>query len=59
MMLRQQCKMQGLACEASLFLGQLRLVGKGSTKLKDDSLQIDYKIYKRIIESNIKYKIYK
>jgi hypothetical protein len=28
MMLRQQCKMQGLACEASLSLGQLKLVPK-------------------------------
>jgi hypothetical protein len=28
MMLRKQCKMQGLVCEASLSLSQLRLVPK-------------------------------
>jgi hypothetical protein len=62
-MLRQQCKVQGLACKANLFLGQLRLVPKdwawGQLDVRVIRYKYDYKLYKRIVESKIKYKIYK
>jgi hypothetical protein len=50
-MLRQQCKVQGLACKASLSLGQLRLVpkiGQGVNYVKGLFVTKDYKLLTKI-----------
>jgi hypothetical protein len=54
-MLRQQCNMQGLACEASLFPRSTKTsaekLGKGSTMFKGGSLQ-QIKNYLQVYKKN-------